>query len=331
MPWRNTRDPYLIWVSEIILQQTQVVQGTDYYHRITERFPTVEALASAPVEELLLLWQGLGYYSRAHNMHHAAQQIMEEYGGKFPTTEKEVASLKGVGPYTTAAIMSFAYNVPLAVVDGNVYRVLSRLTASEIPIDTTQGQKHYKALAQQLILKAQPSAYNQAIMDLGATICTPLSPKCTACPVARICLSYGKEELIKLLPIKAKKTAITELYLDYFLLLSEQSFVVEQRDTKSIWKGLYQLPLVKQQAQHLTPTQVEAYLTEQWAWHDTLTLPTHRLTHRLLNIRVHICQAITSVPQLPPKEQLLPIAEHTTLAFPKPLRHFLDKYFGTSW
>lgn len=327
LPWRETKNPYLIWVSEIILQQTQIAQGWDYYLRITERFPTVSALADAPVEELLLLWQGLGYYSRAHNMHSAAQQIMKDYGGVFPKTTEEVASLKGVGPYTTAAIMSFAYDVPLAVVDGNVYRVLSRLTSSSMPIDTTKGQKHYKEVAQIFISMDDPSAYNQAIMDLGAIICTPLAPKCSDCPVSSLCKSRGNPELISLLPIKEKRTAVTPGYFDYFLFIKGDGFFVEQRDKKSIWKGLFQFPLVESRKGHLTDFELQKKIGDGWELLETVQLPEHRLTHRLLSIRVHICLS-TGEAEIK-SAQLLPIAEHHLLAFPIPLRKFLDSYFSS--
>lgn len=322
LPWRGINDPYKIWLSEVILQQTQVAQGWDYYELFVERFPTVQELAEAEEDEVLLMWQGLGYYSRALNMHHAAKQIVREYGGKFPKEQKEVASLKGVGPYTTAAIMSIAYGEPLAVVDGNVYRVLSRVEACEQPIDTTQGQKHYRALADAYLDKQAPGHYNQAIMDLGAMICTPRSPRCSECPISQLCKSAGREDLINLLPIKAKKTAVRDHFMDFFLMIVGEEFVVEERDRKGIWKGLYQFPLVEHSKRHMTQAEIDKYLGSEWRLEESKTLPPHRLTHRLLSIRVHICYGAS------PKGALLhPINQHHTLAFPKPLRHFLDSFF----
>ncbi|MDO5017237.1 MAG: A/G-specific adenine glycosylase [Porphyromonas sp.] len=328
LPWRGIKDPYKIWVSEIILQQTQVVQGWDYYLRFIEKYPTVGALAQAEDEEVLLLWQGLGYYSRAHNMLTAARQIVDRHGGSFPTTAKEVSQLKGIGPYTTAAIMSIAYDAPLAVVDGNVYRVLSRVEASEMPIDTTAGQKYYRALADRYLDRAQPGQYNQAIMDLGAMVCTPRNPLCHDCPLGELCLSRDRSELINLLPIKAKKTAVKTHYLDYFLYLTENHLFIEQRDKKGIWKSLYQFPLHYGTEAFLSPDEVARQIGEAWQSDQSVDLPPHKLTHRLLNIRIHICRP-TGDGATPPSTgvQKIRIEEHPRYAFPKPLRAFLDRAF----
>lgn len=323
LPWRGINDPYKIWLSEIILQQTQVIQGWDYYERFVEKYPTVADLAAAQEDEILLMWQGLGYYSRALNMHHAAQQIVTKHGGTFPRERKEVSELKGVGPYTTAAIMSIAYNEPLAVVDGNVYRVLSRVEACEEPIDTTQGQKVYRALADAYLNKSAPGQYNQAIMDLGAMICTPRNPRCSECPVRKVCRSSESSALIELLPIKAKRLAVRDHYMDFFLKIVGEDIIVEERDRRGIWKGLYQFPLIEHQDQFMTPNEVTKYLGSEWRLEETKELTPHRLTHRLLHIRVHICYGTSPNDQL-----LLPISQHHTLAFPKPLRQFLDTYFG---
>ncbi len=327
LPWRGTKNPYLIWVSEIILQQTQVVQGWDYYLRFTEKYPDIPSLANADEEELLLLWQGLGYYSRAHNMLQAARQMMQCHGGIFPKNEKEVSALKGIGPYTTAAIMSIAYDAPLAVVDGNVYRILSRLEASSTPIDTPQGQKVYRALAQAYLDHEQPGKYNQAMMDLGATICTPHNPKCTDCPIARYCITYKQPLLAELLPIKAKKTKVVDRYLDYFLLLQDDTFYVVQRDRRSIWKGLYQLPLIESAKQYASEDELQEAIHGEWHIAESRELKTHRLTHRLLHIRIHICTPIDTPQPLPSPYIRIPISSHSEYAFPKPLRHFLDKFF----
>lgn len=328
LPWRGIDDPYKIWVSEIILQQTQVAQGWDYYHRFITAYPDVRSLAKAKEEEVLLLWQGLGYYSRALNMLTAARQIMDAYGGEFPREEREVASLKGVGPYTTAAIMSIAYNTPLAVVDGNVYRVLSRVEACETPIDTTPGQKYYRALAQEFLDPERAGKYNQAMMDLGATICTPYNPDCAQCPVAKLCHSKEKPELLQLLPIKAKKTAVENRYIDYFLLLDGDKMWVERRDKKTIWKGLYQFPMHEQKKEFLTEKQLHKQYGGEWKLVETIDLPAHRLTHRLLHIKVHTYQWQGELPPslLAPLEQV-EISEHHLYAFPKPLRAFLNKHF----
>ncbi|MDD7437377.1 MAG: A/G-specific adenine glycosylase [Bacteroidales bacterium] len=326
LPWRGITDPYRIWVSEIILQQTQVVQGWDYYMRFIEAYPDVSALANARDEDVLLLWEGLGYYSRAHNMLVAARQVVEQHGCIFPQTEEEVSALKGIGPYTTAAIMSIAYNQPLAVVDGNVYRVLSRVEASEEPIDTTQGQKYYRLLASDYLDHSQPGKYNQAMMDLGAMICTPRSPKCHECPIAPLCKSRENKALIELLPIKAKKLVVDNRYLDYFLLIDGDCFWVERRDNKGIWKGLYQLPLVENTERALGENEIREKIRGSWALEKSIDLQPHRLTHRLLHIRIHLCYALTET-HLPSSFKKIKLSEHPTLAFPKPLRHFLDQYF----
>lgn len=328
LPWRETRDPYRIWVSEIILQQTQVVQGHDYYLRFIDKYPTVADLARADEDELMLLWQGLGYYSRAHNMKVAAQQIMEHMGGEFPDTPDGVRSLKGVGPYTTAAIMSIAYDYPLAAVDGNVYRILSRLLATETPIDTTAGIHFYAHVAQTFLDPDNPGLYNQAMMDLGAIVCTPQSPSCLTCPVQTLCQSRGTE-LVQLLPLKSKRTAVTERYLDYFCMTSAGQMIVERRPMAGIWKGLYQLPLLERTDRPSTDDELREYLNSQWHITDSISLPLHRLTHRLLHIRVHLCTP-TSGFILPDDVQTIVTSEHNSLSFPKPLRAFLDSQFPPS-
>lgn len=325
LPWRGTRDPYKIWVSEIILQQTRTDQGWDYYLRFIDRLPDVQSLAELPEDELMLLWQGLGYYSRAHNMQHAARRIMTDFGGLFPRDARDVASLKGVGPYTTAAIMSIAYDEPFAVVDGNVYRILSRYLAAELPIDTDPGQKYYRRMAQQLLDPAQPGRFNQAMMDLGATVCTPRSPRCDDCPLAFGCRSRDLE-LRELLPIKARKTKVTERWIDYRLLLrDDDTIAIRRRDTRrGIWKGLYELPAT------VSDTAPEAPTTPPKGWDvvKTIPLPDHRLTHRLLHLRVTLCRPTegTAAP-FPDDCRPLPLADHPAIAFPKPLRRFLDLHF----
>ncbi|MDN4753184.1 A/G-specific adenine glycosylase [Porphyromonadaceae bacterium W3.11] len=325
LPWRETKDPYRIWLSEVILQQTQVVQGWDYYLRFIERYPTVSDLAAAPEDEVMLMWQGLGYYSRALNLHHAAKQIVESHGGIFPTESKDVANLKGVGAYTTAAIMSIAYDQPFAVVDGNVYRVLSRVGAYEVPIDETYGQKFYRELADLYLDKEDPSLYNQAIMDLGAMICKPRTPSCDECPIAKYCESCNNLELTSLLPIKSKSTKVTPLFMDYFLLIDGDYFYVEERDKKGIWKGLYQLPLVESLERNMTPSEVEERLDNKARVLEHVDLSPHRLTHRLISICVHVSELLST--ELEGKYQKHLIREHDKLAFPKPLRQFLDNYF----
>lgn len=244
LPWRDTKDPYAIWISEIILQQTRVAQGYDYYLRFMERFPNVQTLAEAQEDEILRLWQGLGYYSRARNLHAAAQQIMAKHKGVFPDSPDDVRHLKGIGDYTTAAICSFAYNTPIAVVDGNVYRVLARLTACEIPIDTTVGKKHYAQLAQELLDQQNAALHNQAMMELGALQCVPGTPDCTQCPLSTWCESAEKDTA-SLLPIKEKKTKVRIRYFHYIRFIIGDTFYLQKRTAKDIWQHLYEYPLIE--------------------------------------------------------------------------------------
>lgn len=240
LPWRDISDPYLIWISEIILQQTRVVQGYDYFLRFTHRFPDVEALARAPEDEVMKYWQGLGYYSRARNLHAAAKSM----NGKFPATYKEVRALKGVGDYTAAAICSMAYHLPYAVVDGNVYRVLSRYFGIDAPIDSTEGKKTFAALAQAMMDKARPADYNQAIMDFGAIQCTPKSPDCLLCPLAEGCsaLSAG---MVARLPVKRHKTKTANRYFNYIYVCMGACTLIHKRTGNDIWKNLFELPLIE--------------------------------------------------------------------------------------
>lgn len=240
LPWRDTTDPYLIWISEIILQQTRVAQGYDYFLRFVHRFPDVASLAAASEDEVLKYWQGLGYYSRARNLH-AAAKSME---GRFPTTYEGVRALKGVGDYTAAAICSFAYNLPYAVVDGNVYRVLSRYFGIDTPIDSTEGKKTFAILAREMLDERHPADYNQAIMDFGAVQCTPKSPDCLHCPLADACLAFAQGEVTRL-PVKQHKTKTTDRYFNYLYVRMGGQFLLHKRTGDDIWKNLFELPLVE--------------------------------------------------------------------------------------
>ncbi len=244
LPWRETKDPYFIWLSEIILQQTRVVQGYDYYMRFTETFPNVASLANAHEDEVLKLWQGLGYYSRARNLHTAAKMIMSQYGGEFPSVYKDILSLKGVGEYTAAAVGSFAFELPHAVVDGNVFRVLSRLFAIDTPIDTTQGKKLFTDLANELLDVNNPGAHNQAVMEFGALQCVPASPNCGICPLSDICLAYSRSKVTSY-PVKQGKTKIKERYFNYLDIHIGSSMFLNKRTGNDIWKNLYELPLIE--------------------------------------------------------------------------------------
>jgi A/G-specific adenine glycosylase len=244
LPWRNSSDPYKIWLSEIILQQTRVAQGLPYYEKFVAVFPTVFDLAKAPEQKVLKLWQGLGYYSRARNLHHAAKQIVKEYKGIFPNEFNELKKLKGVGDYTAAAIVSFCFNKPHAVVDGNVYRVLARLFAIETPVDSTEGKKEFAQLADEMLNKKNPGTYNQAIMEFGARYCVPANPNCGECIFNDVCLS-GRVRKARSFPVKTSKTEIRTRYFEYFFLTHKKNTFIQKRTEKDIWQNLFQLPMLE--------------------------------------------------------------------------------------
>ena len=271
LPWRETRDPYAIWLSEIILQQTRIEQGRPYWERFMKRWPTVEALAHATEDEVLREWQGLGYYSRARNLHTAAQQIVER--GGFPTTLEGIKALKGVGDYTAAAIGSIAFNLPAAVVDGNVYRVLARHYDIETPINTTEGKKEFTQLAQSLLPPQEASAFNQAMMDFGAIQCTPVSPRCEQCPLAESCVAF-REGRIDILPVKQKTLKVKERQLTYIYIRCNGYTALHRRPAGDIWQGLYEPWLTDQvpQGAVLQRQRVKHVLTHRilyadfWLW-----------------------------------------------------------------
>ncbi|TCI85918.1 A/G-specific adenine glycosylase [Tenacibaculum sp. M341] len=245
LPWRKTQNPYHIWLSEIMLQQTRVQQGLPYFLKFTEAFPTLFDLANAEESYVLKLWQGLGYYSRARNLHFTAKYIANELNGVFPDSYKGLLKLKGVGDYTASAIASICFNEASAVVDGNVYRVLSRYYGIETPINSTQGIKNFKELAQSLIDVDNPGTFNQAIMDFGATQCKPQNPDCNICPFVNSCVAHEKD-LIQSLPVKTKKIKVKKRYFNYLVVeLDNDTTVLEERTEKGIWQNLYQFPLIE--------------------------------------------------------------------------------------
>ena len=295
LPWRETEDPYRIWVSEIILQQTRVAQGLEYYLRFVDRFPTVEALASASEDEVLRYWQGLGYYSRARNMHRAAQMIVAQQmdvfrGHTTPISQeaifKGLLSLPGVGEYTAGAIASFAYDMPYPALDGNVYRVLARLYDCEIAFDTSAGKKHFHQLANQLLDPSNPRLFNSAIMEFGALHCTPTSPDCAHCPIQECCLAYA-HHTVELLPVRKPRTALRDRYLNYTIYCTpDMRTLIQQRTEKDIWQHLYEFPL--QETEALLP--VAAGIAQ-------VDLK-HILSHQRIYARFHI-QKVKQLPHIP--------------------------------
>ncbi len=292
LPWRETKDPYKIWLSEIILQQTRVEQGMPYYYKFVEQYRTVKHLATASIDEVLKLWQGLGYYSRARNMHVAANEVVEKYNGKFPKDYKSILSLKGVGDYTAAAIASLAFGLPHAVVDGNVYRVLSRLYNIDTPINSTKGKYQFAQLAEELLDRKNPGNHNQAMMELGAICCKPANPNCTICPIAENCLALSNGTVNKL-PVKTKNKPVQNRYLNYLFLVNDDRFCMLQRGVDDIWKGLYDLPLIEYD-KLLDPNELmEETFFKQIKGRQTLIYKgssdyLHKLTHRNLHARFHI-------------------------------------------
>lgn len=280
LPWRRTRDPYLIWLSEIILQQTRVAQGLSYYMRFAARFPTPRALADAPEDEVLKYWQGLGYYSRARNLHAAAKSM----DGVFPKTYEGVRALKGVGDYTAAAICSIAYKMPYAVVDGNVYRVLARVYGISTPIDSPAGKKEFAALAQELLDKKRPDDYNQAVMDFGAMVCTPAAPQCLICPLASRCKALA-DGAVEKLPVKAQKTKVSARYFHYIYVRQGKNTWLHKRGAGDVWQNLYEPPLVetKRAADDFTADKTYARLFGRKK--PVLLLPAvkHVLSHRVIH------------------------------------------------
>ena len=289
LPWRHTIDPYKIWLSEIILQQTRVAQGLPYYLSFVERFPNVQDLALAPEKEVLRLWQGLGYYSRARNLHACAKAIVQQYGGKFPADYQQLLKLKGIGPYTAAAIASFAFRIPVPVFDGNVFRVLSRIFGLHNDISTNTGRQSFVELGSELISQKEPDQYNQAIMEFGALHCTPQQPSCQECLFKTDCFAFimGQQ---KQLPVKSKKVKVTNRYFNYFVIPYNKGLFMKPRNTKDIWQGLYDFHLLetrKQQDTSIVMEQVLDYSRDQ----VKLTLGfesklyRHKLTHQHIHAR----------------------------------------------
>lgn len=244
LPWRNTSDPYNIWISEIILQQTRVDQGLEYYNNFITVFPDIKTLASASEDKVLKLWQGLGYYSRARNLHATAKDIQDKYGGQFPQTYSEILSLKGIGPYTAAAISSIAYNLSYPVLDGNVYRVLSRYFGINAVADTSAGKKEFMDAALEIMPVHNPGFHNEALMEFGALQCTPRSPDCLNCPLSASCFAYSNR-MTEELPVIKKKKAKRIRHIYYYCIESGNSLWLEKRTSEDIWKNLYQFPAVE--------------------------------------------------------------------------------------
>ena len=285
LPWRATRDPYRIWLSEVMLQQTRVDQGIGYYHRFLEAFPTVHDLAAASEREVLRLWQGLGYYSRARNLHAAARQVVREHGGRFPADHAALRALPGVGDYTAAAVASIAFGLPEPVVDGNVYRVLARVFGIADSIDGTSGRRTFRELAARLLDPADPGTHNQAVMELGATVCTPKNPDCRHCPLQARCAALATGTVGQL-PVKAGKAKSRGRYFNYLHITDGNRIYMRQRTGKDIWQGLYELPLLESPGP-LTRRSLKAALDHAfgsgWTIGDEEMEQRHVLSHQVIH------------------------------------------------
>jgi len=328
LPWRNTRNPYKIWISEIILQQTRVAQGMGYYHRFIAAFPTIQALATASLDEVLKLWQGLGYYSRARNLHETAKHIVTQLDGKFPESYKELIKLKGIGDYTASAIVSFAFKVPVAAVDGNVYRVLSRYYGIFTPIDSTKGKKELNTLAQAMVDKLQPDTFNQAMMDFGALMCTPQKPVCNECPLHESCYAF-RYDCISQLPVKSKKTAQSTRYFSYILIKQGKYTYIHKRQAKDIWHSLYEFPLIETM-EEVKPEDLPQ--TKQWQelfGNEKITithispLNKHVLSHQLIMNRFYVVELDNK--QYKPQVDFIKIkmADFNKYSTPKMIENFI--------
>ncbi len=289
LPWRQRKDPYAIWLSEVILQQTRVAQGLPYYERFLERYPTVRALAAAQEEQVLRLWQGLGYYTRARKMHACARHVVEQLGGVFPTTYEGLRALPGVGLYTAAAVASIAYGVPVAVVDGNVYRVLARLWGMEDDISASSGQKVFRARAQALVPEDQAGVYNQALMEFGALQCTPAQPRCGTCLFADVCVAFHSGK-VRLLPVKKRRVSVKERYFHYLVLQGPSGIYFRKREEQDIWRGLYEFYMVECARGLVAWEALEDALVEQLRGEGvTASQPSRTYVHKLTHQRLHSC------------------------------------------
>ncbi len=327
LPWRKTVNPYYIWLSEIILQQTRVNQGLAYYEKFVETFPTINDLANASEEKVLKLWQGLGYYSRARNLHFSAQYIINELNGKFPNTYKDLLKLKGVGDYTASAIASICFNEPCAVVDGNVFRVLARYFGINIPINSTEGIKTFKKLAIELLDVKNPATFNQAIMEFGAIQCKPKNPECTICPLQNSCKAFA-DKTIEILPFKDKKVSIKNRFFNYLVVISPNNeIILNKRKGKGIWKNLYEFPLIE------TGQEINVLeLVEMDEFHQIITEKsdislfnkkaiTHKLTHQHLSVKFWIINTEKKI------ENSISIENFKKYPVPILIQNFAESYF----
>ena len=328
LPWRKTKNPYTIWLSEIMLQQTRVSQGLPYFIRFTKELPTVFDLANAEEKIVLKLWQGLGYYSRARNLHYTAKYVVNQLNGTFPSNYKDLLKLKGVGDYTASAIASICYNEPVAAVDGNVYRVLSRVFGVHTPINSSKGIKEFKQLAQSLISQEEPGDYNQALMDFGALHCKPQNPLCDSCTFSSICVALSNKT-VNNLPVKEKKIKIKKRFFNFLVVESSDGrTILEERKGKGIWQGLYQFPLIETNkaidAQELVEAPLFSKIDLKGAvirrFHKKMMI--HKLSHQHLHTQFWIVSTKAS------KHTNINWSEVSDKPLPVLIEKFLTEYFN---
>jgi A/G-specific adenine glycosylase len=329
LPWRSISDAYVIWLSEIILQQTRVEQGLPYFYRFLERYPDVSSFAAADEDDILKLWQGLGYYSRGRNMLKTARMVKELYGGEFPSNYEQLIKLKGIGQYTAAAIASFSANEAKAVVDGNVYRVLARYFGIDEPINSSKGQKAFQLLADELLDKQQPGLHNQAMMEFGAMLCKPKNPDCSICPVRPGCHAFNNNAIGRL-PVKLNKLKIRERYFNYFLITDGNTVLVNKRDDKDIWANMYDLPLIETTApleinELLTLEPVNEYFGGDIKIAHASAIKKHVLTHQRLYVRLIKLQS--QPVKLKDAWVFSPVDDLKKLAIPRIVFLFLEDLF----
>lgn len=320
LPWRSSKDPYIIWVSEIIMQQTRIDQGTPYFERFMHAFPSVKHLANAPIDEVLLLWQGLGYYSRARNMHSTANYIMQKLAGKFPESYKELIKLKGVGPYTAAAISSICYGEIVPAIDGNAIRVITRIFDIDLPYDKAAGKKAIAELAASLIKDEVPGDFNQALMDFGSKICTPKNPDCNNCPVISHCLSQSKGTFAQR-PVKSTKTKVRSRYFLYLYISDGYNAIIKKREHNDIWQGLYEFPVWEFETQPNLDSVIKSKVLESYSEGqpielvDTFMARPHKLSHQI--IHAQFLHARTKKLKAYQNAFVIPLKKLQKFAFPR--------------
>jgi len=331
MPWKGEADPYKIWLSEVILQQTRVAQGWQYYTRFIKKYPTISHLARAKDQEVFKLWEGLGYYNRCKNLLFTARQIVKEHKGVFPNQYEDILALKGVGPYTAAAIASFAYNLPYAVVDGNVFRVLSRFFGIREAIDSTKGKNLFSQLANKVLFKKEAGSYNQAIMDFGAVVCKPFSPICSSCPLQKHCVAF-REGLVNQLPVKEKTLQRKHRWFYYFLFEHNHKLLVHKRTGKDIWQNLFEFYLLEsEEAVVWDEKAVKGWLKEQIDIQKAAVVSispssVQQLTHQQIKGQFIKVQ-LNTVPAFLAKYQWQPVDSLRKLPFPKFITQHLENLF----